>query len=69
MASVGNCCVQEAAKKQNNDMLKLASLSVKCVSVFLCAVLIMGQVPEIKWIGLDWITLKSLPKNSELFGK
>ena len=26
-----------------------------CVSVFLCAVLLMGQVPEIKWIGLDWI--------------
>ena len=25
------------------------------VSVFLCAVLIMGEVPEIKWIGLDWI--------------
>jgi len=28
-----------------------------CVSVFLCAVLLMGQVPEIKWIGLDWIGL------------
>jgi len=26
-----------------------------CVSVFLCAVLLMGQVPELKWIGLDWI--------------
>ena len=25
VASLGNCCVQEAAKKQNNDMLKLAS--------------------------------------------
>jgi len=27
-----------------------------CVSVFLCAVLLMGQVPELKWIGLDWKT-------------
>jgi len=31
--------------------------SCDCVSVFLCAVLLMGQVPEIKWIGLDWIGL------------
>jgi len=31
-----------------------------CVSVFLiCAVLLMGQVPEIKWIGLDWVSPKT----------
>ena len=24
-----------------------------CVSVFLCAMLLMGQEPEIKWIELD----------------
>jgi len=34
-----------------------------CVSVFLCAVLLMGQVPELKWIGLDWIGLTRKPFN------